>query len=96
MYIAVSTDCFPKFRCRMWSKTFIDLEFTTIEIALRVERQQSSAQVDIASEMEQVIRVVRDSHRLDLCSFDVYIEATGDEYYAQFSSIANWPKPPML
>ncbi len=35
MYIAVSTDCFPEIPMPDVVETFIDLEFTTIEIALR-------------------------------------------------------------
>lgn len=86
MYIAVSTDCFPEIPMPDVVETFIDLEFTTIEIALR-ENGGILSPSRIEDEMEQVIRVVRDSHRLDLCSFDVFIEATGEQYYAQFSSI---------
>ena len=91
MYIAVSTDCFPEIPMPDVVETFIDLEFTTIEIALR-ENGGVLSPSRIEGEMEQVIRIVRDSHRLDLCSFDVYIEATGEEYYAQFSSICTLAK----
>lgn len=65
---------------------FIDLEFTTIEIALR-ENGSLLSPSRIKDEMDQVIRVVRDSHRLDLCSFDVHIDAVGDAYYEQFAAI---------
>ncbi|MCC6509545.1 MAG: sugar phosphate isomerase/epimerase [Pirellulaceae bacterium] len=67
-------------------ETFIDLEFTTLEIALR-ENGGLLSPSRLKEEMDQVVRVVRDSHRLDLCSFDVHIAATGDQYYSQFADI---------
>lgn len=86
MFIAVSTDCFPDIPMPEVIDVFIDLEFTTIEIALR-ENGTLLSPSRIQDEMDQVIRVVRDSHRLDLCSFDVHIDAVGQAYYQQFAAI---------
>jgi sugar phosphate isomerase/epimerase len=86
VYIAVSTDCFPDIPMPDVVETFIDLEFTTIEVALRENRGVLSPS-RLREEMDEAIRVVRDSHRLDLCSFDVHIEATGQTHYAQFADV---------
>ncbi len=86
MFIAVSTDCFPEIPMPDVIEVFTDLEFTTIEIALR-ENGTLLSPSQIGENMENVIRLVRDSHRLDLCSFDVYIEAKGDTYFQQFADV---------
>jgi sugar phosphate isomerase/epimerase len=65
---------------------FIDLEFTTIEIALR-ENGSVLSPTRIEEDLEQAVRIARDSHRLDLCSYDVHIEATGERYYELFAGI---------
>ncbi len=91
MFIAISTDCFPDIPMPDVVETFIDLEFTTIEIALR-ENGGPLSPSRIKDDPEGVVRIVRDSHRLDLCSFDVYIEATGDEHFSQFSDICGIAK----
>lgn len=86
MFIAVSTDCFPDVPMPDVVELFIDLEFTTIEVALR-ENGTVLSPSRIGEQFDQAVRTVRDSHRLDLCSFDVHIDATGDAYYEQFSQI---------
>ena len=86
MFIAVSTDCFPEIPMPDVVEAFIDLEFTTIEVALR-ENGTVLSPSRIQEEFEQAVRIVRDSHRLDLCSFDVHIDSTGDVYYEQFATI---------
>ena len=86
MFIAVSTDCFPEIRMPDVVEAFIDIEFTTIEVALREDGTVLSPS-RIGAELEQAVRIVRDSHRLDLCSFDVHIDATGAAYYEQFAGI---------
>ena len=86
MFIAVSTDCFPEIPMPDVVEAFIDLEFTTIEVALR-ENGTVLSPSRIEAEFDQAVRTVRDSHRLDLCSFDVHIDATGQDYYAQFATV---------
>ena len=86
MFIAVSTDCFPDIPMPDVVEAFIDLEFTTIEVALR-ENGTVLSPSRIDREFDQAVRIVRDSHRLDLCSFDVHIDAAGQEYYEQFATI---------
>lgn len=86
MFIAVSTDCFPEIPMPDVVEVFIDLEFTTIEIALR-ENGTILSPSRIDSDFDQAVRIVRDSHRLDLCSFDVHIDVVGPAYYEQFATV---------
>lgn len=86
MYIAVSTDCFPDILMPDVVETFIDLEFTTIEIALRENGSVLSPSL-IRENFAQAFHASRESHRLDLCSFDVHIDAVGPAYYEQFADV---------
>jgi sugar phosphate isomerase/epimerase len=86
VFIAVSTDCFPDIPMPDVVEVFIDLEFTTIEIALR-ENGTVLSPSQIENDLEAAVRIARDSHRLDLCSYDVHIEETGPRYYEQFAGI---------
>lgn len=69
----------------------IDLEFTTLEIALR-ENGTSLSPSRIEEEWEKAIHISRSCHRLDVCSYDVQIDATGEQYYEQFATICKLGK----
>lgn len=91
MYVAVSTDCFPDLTMPEVVDAFIDLEFTTVEIALREDGTAlSPSRID--AEFEKAIHLARRSHRLEVCSYDVHISATGDEHYEQFEAICRLGK----
>ncbi len=91
MYVAVSTDCFPEILMPDVIDALIDLEFTTVEIALR-EDQTSLSPSRIDAEFEKAVHLARRSHRLEVCSYDVHIDATGDTYYEQFEAICRLGK----
>lgn len=91
MYVAVSTDCLPDVPMPDVVDSFIDLEFTTVEIALR-ENQSPLSPSRIAAEFEKAIHLSRRSHRLEVCSYDVHIDAMGEEHYEQFESICKLGK----
>ena len=91
MYVAVSTDCFPDVTMPDVVDAFIDLEFTTIEIALR-EDGTSLSPSRIDAEFDKAIHLSRRSHRLEVCSYDVHIDATGDTFYEQFEAICRLGK----
>ena len=91
MYVAVSTDCLPDIPMPDVVDAFIDLEFTTVEIALR-ENQSPLSPSRIADEFDKAIHLARRSHRLEVCSYDVHIDAQGEEYYQQFEAICRLGK----
>ncbi|MFN3192241.1 MAG: sugar phosphate isomerase/epimerase family protein [Aureliella sp.] len=91
MYVAVSTDCFPDQLMPDVVDSFIDLEFTTVEIALREDGTVlSPSRIDAMQEKAAHLAVR--SHRLDVCSYDVHIEAEGDAYFEQFEAICRLGK----
>jgi sugar phosphate isomerase/epimerase len=91
VYVAVSTDCFPDIPMPDVVDAFIDLEFTTVEIALR-ENGSPLSPSRIDSDFDKAVHLARKSHRLEVCSYDLHIDATGEEYYQQFEAVCRLGK----
>ncbi|MCA9193717.1 MAG: sugar phosphate isomerase/epimerase [Planctomycetales bacterium] len=91
MYIAVSTDCLPELQVPEVVEALADLEFTTVEIALR-ENGSALSPSRIDAEFDRAIHLARRSHRLEVCSYDVHIDAQGEEYYQQFEAVCRLGK----
>lgn len=91
MYVAVSTDCMPDLPMPDVVAAFADLEFTTVEIALR-ENGSPLSPSRIDAEFDKAVDLARRSHRLEVCSYDVHIEATGEEHYAHFDAVCRLGK----
>jgi sugar phosphate isomerase/epimerase len=91
VYVAVSTDCLPDQVMPDVVQSFIDLEFTTVEIALREDGTYLSPS-RIGAEQDKAAQLAVRSHRLDVCSYDVHIEAEGDAYFEQFEAICRLGK----
>lgn len=68
-----------------------DLEFTHMEIALR-EDGTSLAPSRIDEEFERAIHLAKRSHRLEVCSYDVHIKATGADFLQQFAAVCKLGK----
>ncbi len=70
---------------------FVDLEFTTVELALREDGSVlSPSRID--AEFDKAIHLASKSHRLEVCSYDVHIAATGESYFEQFEAICRLGK----
>lgn len=91
MYVSVSTDCFPEISMPEVIDSFVDLEFTTVEIALREDGTVLSPS-RIEDQFDKACNLACRSHRLEVASYDVHIEATGEEYFQQFESICKLGK----
>lgn len=91
MYVAISTDCLPDLQMPEVVEKFVDLEFTAVELALR-ENGSVLSPSRIDAEMDKAIQLAIRSHRLEVCSYDVHIDATGDEYFEQFDAVCRLGK----
>ena len=91
MYVAVSTDCLPDLPMPDVVDACADLEFTTVEIALR-ENGSPLSPSRIEAEFEKAVHLARKSHRLEVCSYDVHIEPTGEENFAHFEAVCKLGK----
>lgn len=91
MYVAASTDCFPDLHMPDVADQLADLEFATIELSLR-ENGGPLSPSRIDEEFDTALNLARRSHRLEVCSYDVHIDAKGEEYYKQFDAICRFGK----
>lgn len=91
MYVAISTDCLPDVQMPDVVERFVDLEFTTVELALREDGSVlSPSRID--ANFDKAAHLATRSHRLEVCSYDVHIDAEGDAYYEQFEAICRLGK----
>ena len=91
MYVAASTGCFPELSFLDAIEALGDLEFSTVEI----EMNDSTNQIPpkrVVEEFDEMLRLVRDTHRMDICGFYLKIDATGEEYYQRFEKICDLAK----
>ncbi len=91
MYVAVSTDCLPDMPMPDVVDAFVDLEFTTVEIALR-ENDSPLSPSRIDTDFDKAANLAIKSHRLDVCSYDVHIDETGEAYFEQFEAVCRLGK----
>ncbi len=91
MYVAVSTDCLPDLQMPEVVGACADLEFTTVELSLR-ENGSVLSPSRIDEEFDKAVALARKSHRLEVCSYDVHIDAQGEEYFTQFESVCRLGK----
>ncbi|MCY2999584.1 MAG: sugar phosphate isomerase/epimerase [Planctomycetota bacterium] len=91
VYVAASTGCFPELSFSDVIEVLGDLEFSTVEIELNDKTDQIPPK-RIVEDFDEMLRQVRDTHRFDICSFNVKIDATGDTYYERFEKICDLAK----
>jgi len=68
-----------------------DLEYSSVEITLHENSNQVKPS-QVMQSVDQAIALCRDTHRLNIVSYSVEIEAAGDDYYKQFEAICELAK----
>ena len=91
MFVSASTDCFPDVPIPEVISLLQDLEFSTVEIALHDDQIQMPPK-QLEENFDRAVELCRDTHRLDICSYSVRIDATGEEYYSRFSTVCRFAK----
>lgn len=91
VYVAASTGCFPDIPLPDVIEVLSDLEFTAVEIVLDDKGLQMPP-ARIVEDFDECLRIVRDTHRLDVCSYNVRIDAEGPVHYERFSKICDLAK----
>ena len=91
VYVAASTGCFPDIPLPDVIEVLSDLEFTAVEIVLDDKGIQMPP-ARIVEEFDECLRIVRDTHRLDICSYNVKIDAEGETFYDRFTRICDLAK----
>jgi sugar phosphate isomerase/epimerase len=91
LLVAASTDCFWELPFRQALAKLVDLEFSNVEIALHEGGNQLTPS-QVAGDLEQIIAKCRDTNRLDVVAYSVQIQASGQEYYDQFTACCKLAK----
>ncbi len=89
--VAATTACFPEIPIPDVIEQLIDLEFTCVEIALYDDGIQMPTG-RLETEFNECLRLIRDTHRLDICSYDVRILETGESHYERFKLVCQLAK----
>lgn len=91
MFVSASTECFPTASLPAALQRLVDLEYTRVEISLRESGCQLKPS-QVHANLEEAVRLCRDTHRLTPVSYALDIAGEGDEYYAQFLSCCKLAK----
>lgn len=68
-----------------------DLEYSSVEITLHENSNQVKPS-QVMQSVDQAIALCRDTHRLNIVSYSLEIEAEGEDYYKQFEAICELAK----
>lgn len=91
MFVAASTGCFPDLPLTNALERLVDLEYTNVEIMIH-ETGGHLKPSQVAADLEQAIRVCRQTQRLTVSAYSVEIEAPDEEYYRQFAACCQLAK----
>ena len=91
MFVAASTECYPDLPLLEVLGKLVDLEYSSVAIAIH-ENGIHLKPSEVAQNVEKAAALCRDTHRLNLGGYSIQIEATGEEYYDQFSACCRLAK----
>ncbi len=91
MIVSASTDCFPDVPLPQVFDRLADVEYSTVEIALREPSIQLSP-ADVLKDLDKAIALCRDTHRLVISGYSVDIAAQGEAHYEQFAACCKLAK----
>ncbi|MCI0743187.1 MAG: sugar phosphate isomerase/epimerase [Gemmataceae bacterium] len=85
MFVAASTDCFSQLPLGEALARLVDLEYTSIEIALREDGRQLKPS-DVLANLESATHACRTTHRLTPCAYYFDMSPEDTQYYAAFGA----------
>lgn len=91
MIVAASTECFNGLPLSQAVDKIVDLEFTNVEIAIH-ENGNHLRPSQVAANLEDAFDVCRQTHRADIVSYSIEIDAEGAEHYKQFAACCRLAK----
>jgi sugar phosphate isomerase/epimerase len=81
--VSASTGCFAELPLAEVLDRLVDLEFTNVEIDIH-ESGRHLKPSEVESDLEKAIDICRKTNRLNVVSYSVEIEASGEKHYDQF------------
>lgn len=91
MFVAASTSCFASLPLSEALERLAGLEFTRVEIEISEKGNQLKPSL-IMNDLEEAIRMCRETQRLDPVAYSIDLEGEGTSYYEQFHAICRLAK----
>ena len=91
MLVAASTECYHQLPLTQALSRISDLEYTNVEVTIHEGGCQLKPS-QVAADLEETINCCRNTRRMDIIAYSVEIEATGEEFYRQFTAICRLAK----
>lgn len=91
MLVAASTECFSDLPLNEAIDRIVDLEYTSLEIDIH-ESGKHLRPSQVAADLESAVDACRQTHRADVISYSLQIEAQGEEHYRQFTACCRLAK----
>jgi len=85
VFVAASTDCFSQLPLGEALERLVDLEYTSVEIALREDGRQLKPS-EVLADPEGVLHACRKTHRLTPCAYYVDMSPEDPRYYQAFAA----------
>jgi sugar phosphate isomerase/epimerase len=91
VFVSASTECFGDLPLVQALDKIVELEFASVEIAVHESHPEIKPSM-VAGDLDKAVSLCRHTHRLDLVAYSVEIEATGEDYYQQFTACCKLAK----
>ena len=91
MFVAASTECYRELPLLEVLERLVDLEYSSVVVALHENGNQLKPSQVLAN-IDQAVSLCRDTHRLTVAAYNLQIEATGQQYYEQFTACCRLAK----
>ena len=92
MIVCSSTECFPELPSEEIASLLVDLEFTSIELAIHEEGPTWVRPADVLADIERAYNACRDTRRLNVVALSVDHHVEGEHYYEEFSACCKLAK----
>ncbi len=91
MFVAASSECFPDLSLSSVLQRLVDLEYSSVEIAVH-ERGKQLKPSDVFADVDKAVATCRQTQRLTIAAYSVDIDAEGDLYYQHFAACCKLAK----
>lgn len=91
MFVAASSECFPHLSFSETLERLVDLEYTSLELALH-EADGHLKPSEVHADLNRAIELCRCTKRISLCALSVDMDAEGEQYFRQFASCCKLAK----
>jgi len=91
VFVAASSECFPKLSLDSVFHRLVDLEYTSVEIAVHEHGGQLKPS-QVLADLEKAIALCRETRRLTIAAYSIDIDAPEELYYKQFMACCKLAK----